>query len=102
MKFIPVGKTQKAIVDDEDYEWLKDLKSWTLFNNGYAVLHKGNGWNRSMHRLVMFAQQGQEIDHINGNRLDNRKCNLRFVTRQQNLYNKKKRNNTSSIYKGVS
>lgn len=49
------------------------------------------------------APQGLVIDHINGNRLDNRKKNLRFVTMQQNCFNsaKKRAGRTSSRYKGV-
>ena len=49
----------------------------------------------------MKAKKGQEIDHINRNPLDNRKCNLRFSTRQLQMYNAKKLKNNSSGQKGV-
>ncbi len=54
-----------------------------------------------MHRLIMNPPKGMEVDHINGNRLDNRRENLRIVTSQQNKMNSGTRKH-SSIYKGVS
>jgi len=54
-----------------------------------------------MHRLILKAQKGQQVDHINGNGLDNRKDNLRFCTSSQNYQNSRKRKNCSSKYKGV-
>lgn len=108
MKYIdiyPAGN--RAIVDDEDYEWINDLKTWSLTPKGYALLsvydkeRKNTKQLITMHRLIMFAKKGDEIDHINGDKLDNRKGNLRFVTRSQNLMNRKKFAG-SSIYKGVS
>jgi hypothetical protein len=60
-----------------------------------------------MHRLLVEVNLGQEVDHINGNGLDNRKENLRVCTKSQNLGNQKKTKlyggvATSSKYKGVS
>ena len=42
-----------------------------------------------MHRAIMQPAKGMDVDHINGNRLDNRRSNLRVVTRSQNLTNRK-------------
>lgn len=56
-----------------------------------------------MHRLIMNAKSNQEIDHINHNGLDNRKINLRFVTRSQNMANCYcHQDSYYSDYKGVS
>ncbi|WP_312601115.1 MULTISPECIES: HNH endonuclease [Pseudomonas] len=55
-----------------------------------------------MHRLIMDAPKGIEVDHINGDTLDNRKCNLRFADRKQQSRNTGMRRNNTTGYKGVS
>ena len=57
---------------------------------------------RRMHLIIMGEAYGLEVDHINGNKLDNQKSNLRFVTHMQNLHNRKPSRESSSKYKGVS
>jgi len=60
----------------------------------------------SMHRFILNAKKGQEVDHINTNGLDNRRSNIRICTRIENCMNSKKidqnKRKTSSVYKGVS
>lgn len=61
-------------------------------NSGYlTIMYKGK--NYSLHRIVFLLEDGkfpdEQIDHINGNRGDNRRSNLRKVTHQQNCWNKK-------------
>ena len=93
----------KALVDEVDYEHLTKFK-WDL-QRIYAVRHirLTNGkWSRlKMHREILNAPKGVEIDHINGNGLDNRRENLRFCNRAQNTQNQRGRSNTTSKYKGV-
>lgn len=53
-------------------------------------------------RFIMRCPKGYEVDHVNHNRLDNRRCNLRIATRSENQANSNSRRNSSSKYKGVS
>lgn len=103
MKKIPLTKNKEAIVDSDDYDYLNNWK-WSYVAAGYAI--RGQQRNNKikyylMHRVILKAKDNQEVDHINGNRLDNRKENLRFVSRQQNQWNRTKSLNKSSKYKGV-
>ena len=93
-----------ALVDDEDYEWLSKW-NWTAVsthrkNGGYAVRVE-NGRMILMHRQILEAPDGAEIDHINGRGLDNRRNNLRFATRQQGLANRAVFKSNKSGFKGV-
>jgi hypothetical protein len=54
-----------------------------------------------MHREILEASEGIEVDHINGNGLDNRRENLRLVTLQQNRQNRSRGRNNQTGYKGV-
>jgi len=54
-----------------------------------------------LHRFIMNAQKGIIVDHINGNTLDNRKCNLRLCNISQNNCNRKISSHNTSGYKGV-
>jgi hypothetical protein len=97
---LPTGET--VILDDDDYSVMAG-KSWSL-SSGYAARAvKGkNGWSTMyLHREIMKPPKGMEVDHINGNRLDNRKANLRICTRTENARNAKS-STGSSRYKGVS
>lgn len=111
MKEIPLNHGAVAIVDDDDYERLKGF-TYSINNCGYARRYdKELSLRRNkvscilMHRDIMGTPPpGLFVDHINRNRLDNRKCNLRFVTRKQNNANRGKNKNkpSTSRYLGVS
>ena len=58
-----------------------------LDRDGYARTNN----HMRLHRLIMNCPDGYEIDHINHNRTDNRKCNLRIVTHAENMKNMKPR-----------
>jgi len=74
----------RAIIDLDDVEIIKNLK-WHLTADGYAA----HGEDRlAMHNRVIGIEEGYCTDHINRNRLDNRKSNLRKVTSAENSYNK--------------
>ena len=93
-----------VLVDDDDYLYLTQFK-WHVSWNGYAkrtiVKNKGNFGMVTMARDVMGATIGEFIDHIDGNKLNNQKNNLRFATKSQNGMNRKAPRHNISGYKGV-
>lgn len=113
MKQIKLHNGESAIVDDEDYDrlsvwnWTGSERPWGT----YAYRHgrreyasRGKVERRTgfyMHRVIMGAKSGQIVDHINGNTLDNRRANLRFVTAKQNTLNRKMDRDNKSGYRGV-
>ena len=101
MKEIQVNnKNEFILVDDEEFNVLSKY-TWTLNGSGYArATIRGNEY--FMHRFIMNAKKGQEIDHINSDKLDNRKNNLRFCTHIENIMKIGIRKNNSTGYVGVS
>lgn len=113
MKELVLTKGYIAIVDDEDYDALSKFK-WT------AMVHKGKtqtrvyayrrtNWDNVakrqrgmvfLHRAIMNAPTGLDVDHINHDTLDNRRSNLRLATRSQNLANNRREIGRSG-YRGV-
>jgi hypothetical protein len=106
MKLIHLAKGKVAKVSDEDYEWLNSM-SWHCSNKGYARhgnYDKVTKKTKSvyMHRLIMGEPKGLQIDHIDGDKLNNQRENLRIVTQSKNSLNTKVREGkTSSKYVGV-
>jgi hypothetical protein len=99
MKVIPLTKGKTALVDDEDYELVRH-RSWCAISAGaQSRAWKSGGVRILMHRLILGAEKGQFIDHKNGNRLDNRRANLRFCTQEQNCWNRPP--NKGRAFKGV-
>ena len=75
--------------------------TWHLGKRGYPATHV-RGKTVVLHRLLFPEADGMEIDHINGDKLDNRHANLRACTHQQNGFNQKRRHTNTSGYIGVS
>ncbi len=75
------------------------ITSMRITSEGYPVIVFGKPPSRHLllSRFVMNAQQGQIVDHINRNPLDNRRCNLRIVNKRQNSLNKKCKNSSGFI-----
>ncbi len=90
-----------AIVDADDYERINRWR-WARSPNGYAGRTATGGKKVLMHRQILGAKEGDEVDHINREKLDNRRSNLRFVTRSQNMHNRPRQKNNTSGAKGVS
>ncbi|MCP4599218.1 MAG: hypothetical protein GY847_01550 [Proteobacteria bacterium] len=85
-----------ALIDTEDLRKIQGRK-WHKGGPGYVMSNPG--WR--LHRCIMDAGPTDEIDHRNGNRLDNRKENLRVATRSQNMANTILRKNNTVGLKGV-
>lgn len=99
IKFIELTRGQFAIVDADDFERLSQWK-WHL-TNGYAArsVYGPPRQEILMHRFL--APRSKYVDHINRDKLDCRKENLRECTNSQNLHNRPKQKNNKSGYKGV-
>lgn len=107
MKYIKTGMARSdgkrrldVMVDDQDYEWLNQYY-WQA-NKQLCVNTKINGVRVLIHRLILNPDKNIEIDHIDGNRLNNQRSNLRLATSSQNKCNRGPRKDCVSGYKGVS
>jgi len=110
MQYIELTQGQRAIVDDEDYALVSQYK-WSAHKNGKKDVRQSDYYARKtnrpnriyMHRLILNAPTGIEVDHINHNTLDNRHLNLRLCSRSNNNMNavKVKVRKCTSKYKGV-
>ncbi len=93
-----------AIVDEDDAEWLSEW-TWRLSLGGYAwrTEYRPQTINIFIHRLILALPHGDPrfSDHINRDRLDNRRANLRIVTKQQNAQNQGLFRDGASRFRGV-
>ncbi len=108
MKIIQLSKGATTVVDDSDFESLSDFK-WHLTNTGRAgriartngKKHNGKKHTVLMHRQILNAGPGEQVDHKNMNPLDNRRDNLRLCSFNENQWNRRKYSNNSTGAKGV-
>lgn len=104
--YVPLTKGYEAIIDTEDVEKVEKF-NWYSNVNGRAVYGQRSINRLNCRRTVMLHMavsgmiEGKEIDHVNGDGLDNRKANLRHVLHSENMKNAKKRVTSKHKYKGV-
>jgi len=104
VKLSPYIKGISATVDDEDFESISRYK-WK-YSLGYAVRNSWDPKNKRyknlyMHRVIAKTPEGLFTDHIDRNKLNNRKNNLRVVNKSLNSVNRDKRPDNTTGYVGV-
>jgi len=109
MKLIKLGGKKyslNAIVDDDDFDRISKYK-WSVHKKGNCFYaHRGfvcNGKLKHvlMHQEILNFPKDLDIDHINGNSIDNRKSNLRICLHQENAYNRRPNKDTETGYKDI-
>lgn len=89
-----------TIVDDDNFYEINKYK-WHISSLGYVIRTEKNKIIY-LHRKIMNFPLDKVIDHINGNKIDNRKSNLRIVSIKKNVRNQKYHKNNTSGFLGVS
>jgi hypothetical protein len=103
---IPLTQGKVAIIDEADlplvapFKWYLQRHTEPFYALG-SLLCRGGFVRVSMHRLIIDAPPASHVDHINGDGLDNRRCNLRLVTRAQNMRNRRISTASVSGFKGL-
>lgn len=107
MREISLTQGKVAIVDDDDYEYLSQVSWFAFWNrNAFYAARSGSAVNGKrplilMHRVIVQAPTGIQVDHRNGNTLDDRKENLRLCTHAENVRNSGIQKNNVSGFNGV-
>jgi hypothetical protein len=105
--YVPLTRGCEAIIDASDagmicqFNWRIQSAGPNHKYAGRSVKLNGHQTIILMHRFICQASPGDYIDHVNGNRLDNRRDNIRICTQSENLCNRAKQSNNRSGYKGV-
>lgn len=102
MKKIKLSNGKYALVDDKDYDY---LNQWKWGSNGQYACRTVKIANKTkciyMHRVIIETPLGMHTDHLNRNKLDNRKKNLRVCTHAQNMLNRSPTSRNKSGYSGI-
>jgi hypothetical protein len=101
---IPLTQGKVALIDDEDFERVNQFKWCALKTRGgkFYAERKENGQHVYLHRFLMDAPADMEVDHIDHNRLNCQKHNMRLATNAGNAKNAVKHRDNTSGFKGVS
>lgn len=106
--FVPLSRHKVAVIDVEDWDVVRPYK-WHahVHRGGFCAARnsertsEGKRKTIRLHRVLMGAPADQEVDHEDGNPLNDKRNNLRLCTPRQNSFNTQKRKNTLCKYKGV-
>lgn len=115
MKKISLTRGKFTLLDDDDFRWAKNYKwcaSAGIYGNWYVQrgIQINNGLKMIyLHRVILSLQdnhtgkslKNKQVDHVNGDGLDNRKQNLRICTQTENSKNRRKLTKGASRFKGV-
>lgn len=102
MKEIKLLTGQVVLVDDKDFDSLNQYK-WR-YHARFVLRYRYSDGRQTivfLHREIIKPAKGMQVDHIDGNRLNNQRHNLRECTHAENQRNRKKHKNNTSGYKGV-
>ena len=104
--FIPLNLGKVTVVDFCDYEKIKNIKWYVNHNGKNFYVERQIKINKkikrySLHRVIVNAKNNQEVDHRDGDALNNIRKNLRVCTHQENMRNQRVRINNTSGYRGV-
>lgn len=110
MAEIRTSKGDIILVDDEDFTLLNQ-RAWQINDSGYAIRSQRVGPRKdgkkiqlAIHRVILGLEHGdtRQVDHINGDPLDNRRANLRICSKDENARNRRVHSNNRLRVKGVS
>lgn len=101
---ISLTRGYEALVDAADALPLLEVRWHAVEINGHRYAARASAGNTTvyMHRVITDASAGVLVDHVNGDGLDNRRCNLRLCTHAENTRNQRRRRPAKSGFKGVS
>ena len=100
MKRIELTRGKFATVDDADFDILGKY-SWHCTEHGYAARRDSDSKHHYLHRDILNAKKGEVIDHISGDKLDNRRVNLRICSQAENTWNSHNRKSGTTGFQGV-
>jgi hypothetical protein len=102
---VPLTQGQHALVDDDDYARVMQHKWFAAFDNSSRVFYAKRNVGKRMQTLASFVVNvpiGTLVDHINRDTLDNRRVNLRVVSKRVNNTNRNQKRTATTAHVGVS
>ncbi len=91
----------RALIDIDDLEKVRNYH-WYLNKKGCVATNDLDKYSKELHRHIMDYPEGMIVNHINRDKLDNRKCNLRICTNSEHSHNKSSvKSNSKTGFKGI-